>query len=216
MPCPAGIVSSLGKFIGNTRSEGVFYTLEGKVSEDLNRLEIGSTRTVWSSTKAIAVPHPGWNNPICQQCCKAAWQKQTLRSQWTTIWVSNVPAGHILGGYYQQDSRQMQGSDPSLQFDTWEVTSGVLHPVLGLFKKGIDVVQWVQQRCTKMVRGWSTWCRRGGRKNWTCSALIAEDLQEELVVVSNYQMGGYRDNRAWLLSEVHSNSVRDDGHQMEH
>lgn len=33
----------------------------------------------------------------------------------------------------------MQGSDPSLQFGTWEVTSGVLHPVLGLFKKGIDI-----------------------------------------------------------------------------
>lgn len=157
------------------------------------------------------------NNPICQYCCKAAWQKQTLGSQWTTngIWVSNVPASHILGGYYQQDSQQMQGSDPSLLFGKWEVTSGVLRPVLGLFRKGIDILQWVQQRCTKMVRGWSTWWRRGGGKNWTCTALILVDLQKELVV-SSYQMGWYRDNRAWLSSEVHSNSLRDNGQQMEH
>lgn len=141
MPCPAVIVSSLSKFTGNTRFEGVVYTLEGKVSEDLSRLEIGSTRTKWSSTKVIAVPHPGWRNLICQYCCKAAWQKQTLMSQWTTngIWVSNVPASHILGGYYQQDSQQMQGSHPSLLFGAWEVTAGVLHLVLGLFRKGTDV-----------------------------------------------------------------------------
>lgn len=116
------------------------------------------------------------------------------------IWVTNVPASHILGGYYQQDSQQMQGSDPSLLFDTWEVTSGVLFPVLGLFKKGTDILQWVQQRCTKMVRGWSTWCRRGGAKNWTCTTLILEDLQEEHVV-SNDQMGLYRDSRAWLWAQ---------------
>lgn len=87
MPCPAGIVSSLGKFTGNTRFEGV---VEGKLSEHLKRLEMGSTRNVWSSTKAVAAPHPGCKNPICQHGCKAAWQKQTCRSQWTKMECESV------------------------------------------------------------------------------------------------------------------------------
>jgi len=41
-------------------------------------------------------------------------------------------------------------------------------------EKDMDVLEWVQRRVTKMIRGWSTSPMRTGYESWGCSASRSE------------------------------------------
>lgn len=49
-------------------------------------------------------------------------------------------------------SQQVEGGDPSSLFNTGKAVSGALYPDLG--KRDMDILERVQRRARKMMRGW--------------------------------------------------------------
>jgi len=75
------------------------------------------------------------------------------------------------------------------------------------YKKDIEVLEHVQRRATKLVKGLQNKSYKGGWGNWGCLAWRSGDL----IALSNYLQGGCSEAGVGLFSQVTGNSTRGNG-----
>lgn len=68
--------------------------------------------------------------------------------------------------------------------------------VVSVWDISVGELEWVQERATEVVGGWSTWTMRKGSENWIC--FFWRGLSKDLIAVELY-IRSYQEGKSWTL-----------------